>query len=169
MESNRYSIQWNNIDQSFMYGTIISQNDGIHFTNYQTPAGIPIHEWKMTTDFYSDKTTPDLPILRRGGRYTFSFHYKAIPETGIYFKITFYRRNETVTHEVIIQEKEVQLTVPDDCYSYKIEMMSASIQTLHFQSIEITGEELMDAHASANILNRYLLSEENEVHHERNH
>ncbi|WP_312040235.1 accessory Sec system protein Asp3, partial [Macrococcoides bohemicum] len=95
---NNYQIFWNHIDKStFMYGTVLRKNDTqVCFTNHQTPSGIPLHIWRAKTSFYNDRTTPSLPLLKRGQAYHIKFIYDVRPSSGIYFKIEFFRRNNEV-------------------------------------------------------------------------
>ncbi|UOB20344.1 accessory Sec system protein Asp3 [Macrococcus armenti] len=139
---NKYIIHWDNIVKStFLYGTLLQQDKRVTFENHQIPSGIVMHEWSMKSSFYNNRTKPGLPLLKRGTTYQMKFHYNAIPETSIYFKIECYKRNgeRIVTH--IIKEKQFEFEYPSAAYDYKIFMMSANVNTLTFDNIEITHDE----------------------------
>ncbi|ARQ07914.1 accessory Sec system protein Asp3 [Macrococcoides canis] len=142
MNSQNFIVKWKSLNHAFMYGSVIKKGSVVQFTNHQTPAGIVLNEWRMTADYYSEKTAPDLPFLKRNKRYTFYFNYEAVPKQSVYFKISFYRRNETLIETKVVQEREIQVEVPDDYYSYTIHMMSAAVQHMNFESIVITGAQI---------------------------
>lgn len=137
--NNQFTIRWNHTDKStFLYGTKLKfRPSETIFENVLMPSGIIIQEWKMLSTYDNDKTTPQLPILKKGTHYQFDFDYEATPEASIYFKIIFFRKNGTMIRHQIIKQKHVNITYPEDAYAYKIQMINAAATYLKFKKINI--------------------------------
>ncbi|MFC6118118.1 accessory Sec system protein Asp3 [Macrococcoides bohemicum] len=156
--NNIYNIYWNNIDKiTFLYGTKLKfVNRCVEFENFQIPAGITIHLWRMKTSFYNNRIHPSLPLLSRNEYYTVQFKYECKPENGIYFVIEFYKKNDEIIETLIVQDKEVDFVYPENADYYQIKMMSASVNQLKFDCITLTHQQLlMDMSNAIDIYNRW--------------
>lgn len=144
MQNHNYTIRWTQIiPNTFMYGSRLQfKSHETIFKNRLMPSGIVIHEWKMMTDYAEEKIIPSLPILKRGETYLFSFDYDVEPNTGIYFKIIFKRRNGTVADMRIIQQNEVAITYPYEAFSYELQMINAASTYVCFRKITIQRQSI---------------------------
>lgn len=135
-----YTITWQQVNQStFMYGTQLDfTEEGAIFENPLMPSGIVIHDWAMTKDYTSDKAVPTLPILKRESQYHIEFDYDVTPDTGIYFKLIFYRKNGTELDAKIIQTHTYDFTYPNAAYTYEVQMINSAAQHLTFRQFTIT-------------------------------
>ncbi|MGX0848310.1 accessory Sec system protein Asp3 [Staphylococcus auricularis] len=135
-----FTITWQQVNKStFMYGTQLDFTDaGTIFENPLMPSGIVIHDWAMTNDYTSDKSVPTLPILKRESTYHIEFDYDVTPDTGIYFKLVFYRKNGTELDAKIIQTHAYDFTYPKAAYTYEIQMINSAAQHLTFRQFTIT-------------------------------
>ncbi|MGV3043127.1 accessory Sec system protein Asp3 [Staphylococcus rostri] len=140
MLHNSHTIRWSQItSDTFMYGTHLHIDaHETYFENKLMPSGRIIHVWKMMTDYYSEKTLPQLPILKHGYTYRFTFDYDVEPEGHIYFKLIFKKRNGVEMAPVIIQSKVIDVTYPTEAFSYELQMINAAATSVRFRSIHIT-------------------------------
>ncbi|HAR6373294.1 TPA: accessory Sec system protein Asp3 [Staphylococcus pseudintermedius] len=143
-DKHPFNIRWTHVTKdTFMYGTKLKwSSTGVLFENALMPSGIVIHEWKMMTDFQTDVNVPDLPILKKNCTYHFYFDYDVQPENSIYFKVIFKRRNGTTCGFQIIKTHEADVTVPEDTFSYVIQMINAASIQLMFRQITIKEARL---------------------------
>lgn len=143
--NNNYNIYWNNIDNStFMYGSQLQmKHHHVSFTNFQIPAGIVLHTWRMKTSFYQQRMEPSLPLLARNETYTIHFNYQCEPVDGIYFIIEYYMKNDELIESVIVKESAHTFVYPANADYYQIKMMSASVNRLVFEKIVISHPTLI--------------------------
>ncbi|QUM67158.1 accessory Sec system protein Asp3 [Staphylococcus delphini] len=138
-EKHQFNIRWTQITpETFMYGSILRfKATETLFENELMPSGIVIHEWKMMTNFEDDKVMPTLPILQRNQTYRFHFDYHVQPVDSVYFKVIFKRRNGTVCDYQMIKGHDKDITVPDEMYSYVVQIINAASQHLTFRQLTI--------------------------------
>ncbi|PNZ30794.1 Accessory secretory protein Asp3 [Staphylococcus petrasii] len=148
---NDFKIEWRHINvNTFMYGTKLQfKEDETYFENPLMPSGTVIHDWHMVTDFNRDKVVPSLPVLKRGHHYVLTLNYEVEPPGSAYFKMTFYRKNDTELSYLIIKEDMSEFQFPAEAYAYKLELINAGLSVLHFQNIKIkelsvNNEEITD-------------------------
>ncbi|MFC6293631.1 accessory Sec system protein Asp3 [Macrococcus epidermidis] len=147
MTENKYVITWNQISgKTFMYGTEISFNDTVTFRNELMPSGTLIHEWVMRTNYQADRNIPSLPILKRKREYKIKFNIESTPENSVYFKILFYRRDESLIESIIFDTYDASFTFPEAAYFYKIALMSASVVSFEFVNIVISDKDYRRNH-----------------------
>lgn len=141
MQSKQSIIRWTEVtSDTFTYGSHLKiKDDETVFENPLMPSGEMIHCWKMMTYYPSDKTIPQLPILRQGKTYHFYFDYEVFPKGGVYFKIVFKRRNGTELDVVMVEGQHAKITYPLDAFSYEIQMMNAAATHVTFRSIKIAA------------------------------
>ncbi|QHW36138.1 accessory Sec system protein Asp3 [Staphylococcus ursi] len=146
-EGNNFNIRWTQItDSTFMYGTQFRFNHSdTVFHNALMPSGIVIHEWKMMTNFEKDKTIPTLPILKKGQLYHFYFDYDVVPENGIYFKIIFKRRDNTICDFQIVKGHEADVILPESAFNYEVQMINAASESVTFRQISISEGQARSA------------------------
>ncbi len=124
-----------------MYGTHLKiDQDATYFENALMPSGRVIHVWKMMTVYHTDKIIPQLPILKQGHTYRFTFDYDVVPEGHVYFKVIFKKRNGVVLDQAIIQQKEAEITYPEAAFSYELQMINAAATSICFRAIQITAQ-----------------------------
>lgn len=138
-------IPWTQVTaDTFMYGTCLEITEqATYFENALMPSGCVIHEWKMMTVYSTDKTFPQLPILKHGRTYRFTFDFDVEPAGGVYFKINFKKRNGVELEHVIVQSHEADVTFPDDAFSYDIQMINAAATSVCFRAIVIAEQQEM--------------------------
>lgn len=138
-EINEYNVYWKEInDTTFKYGSRIKFFPGeTHFSNELMPSGVVIHEWFMKTSYHDDRILPTLPILKRGETYQFDFVCIAVPESSVYFKITFFQRNGTFLKNIIVHGNNIEFKFPENAYSYKVQMMNAASRSIVFKKIRV--------------------------------
>ncbi|UEX90233.1 accessory Sec system protein Asp3 [Staphylococcus ratti] len=145
-----------------MYGTHLQFNsEDTVFNNSLMPSGIVIHEWKMMTDYVSDKTIPTLPILKRGQKYQFTFDYEVEPLGSIYFKLIFKRRNGTESGVQIIQQPDIEVTYPIDAFSYELQMINAAAKHVRFRTITI--QEKADTSSASDLYVSSMVNEDSAI------
>lgn len=156
-ERSNFNIRWTQITNStFMYGTQLRFNHSdTVFHNALMPSGIVIHQWKMMTNFEKDKTIPTLPILKKGQLYHFYFDYDVVPSHGIYFKIIFKRRDNTICDFQIIKGHEADVTLPESAFNYEVQMINAASESVTFRQISISEGQYQSAQTNLVISDIY--------------
>nr|WP_263314634.1 accessory Sec system protein Asp3 [Mammaliicoccus sp. Marseille-Q6498] len=152
--NNYFNIKWKHINSStFMYGTYLSfKEKGTYFENSLVPSGIVINEWNMMSYYPKDKSSPTLPILEKGEIYQFKFDYDVEPESSIYFKVIYYRKDGTELDYLIVRNKSCEVTYPEEAYSYKIQMINAAAERIIFREITILESNIInDSNLEMNI------------------
>lgn len=141
MANRTHTIKWKTIHQdTFMYGSKLTFHPCVtEFENPLMPSGLPIHEWRMLTDFSRDKDTPQLPILKRQHTYRFDFDFSVTPDQSVYFIFIFLSKNGEEIERHIVKENQTDITFPEGAYSYKIKLMNAGAERLLFREMTITA------------------------------
>ncbi|PCF64363.1 accessory Sec system protein Asp3 [Staphylococcus intermedius] len=140
MANRTHTIKWKTIHQdTFMYGSKVTFHPCVtEFENPLMPSGLPIHKWRMLTNFSRDKDTPQLPILKRQHTYRFDFDYSVTPEQSVYFIFICLGKNGEEMERHIVKEKQVDIIFPEGAYSYEIKLMNAGAERLLFREMTIT-------------------------------
>lgn len=143
MQKNSHVVPWTQVTpDTFMYGSHLEITKQMtYFENALMPSGCVIHEWKMMTVYSTDKAIPQLPILKHGHTYRFTFDFDVEPVGGVYFKINFKKRNGVALEHIIIQSQEMEVTYPNEAFSYEIQMLNAAATSVRFRAIHITDQQ----------------------------
>ncbi len=139
MIDNKYIVNWDSIDKNtFMYGSCIEFDKGVMFENLLMPSGTVIHEWFMTSQYFSTRLVPSLPILKRGYHYKLEIKVESTPKNSVYLKIKFYRRDKSIIDSMTVTTDDFSFIYPEDAYEYSIELLSASVERFYFEYMTIT-------------------------------
>jgi accessory Sec system protein Asp3 len=129
-----YLIKWQlGTNHTYNSGSVISF-DGtklVEFSNVMMPPGKIIHQWLSQTvpaDNYH------LPILVQGLQYKLKMFGEFKPEKSILVSVIFYGLFNNLIDEVILDDDGL-FQIPDDMYSYTIQILSVNNQYLKFESL----------------------------------
>lgn len=145
-KNNHFKIYWTQINHTtFMHGSQIQFNaHTTEFCNPMVPSGVLIHEWLMKADYFKDRIIPALPILKSNTVYQLQLNYDVTPKHSVYFKMIFYRKNETILDTMIIRDDVVSFTFPEDAHTYKIQLMNAGLEKINFHHMIIKEKETVE-------------------------
>lgn len=144
-KNNAFKIYWTQVNHTtFMYGSEVQFNSHTtQFINPMMPSGIIIHEWLMKANYFKDRIIPALPILRHNAIYELQMNYNVTPQNSVYFKIIFYRKNETILDTIIIKSKHIEFTFPEEAHTYKIQLMNSGLEQIIFYNMTIKEKEII--------------------------
>lgn len=134
---------------SYLFASSISYHSPsyISFENKLMPSGQIIHEWSSAWNYQGYRVQPALPLLKRGHRYRLSREMNSYPEASVFLKIIFYDRYDQEVGDLIEREESLDFLYPLDAYSYKVQLLSAGVESLefHYLSLAEITEELHDS------------------------
>ncbi|MGK0553625.1 accessory Sec system protein Asp3 [Macrococcus capreoli] len=135
---NNFNIYWQSINAAtYMYGARIYFDEAAHYHNPLVPAGTIIHAWYMTSNYDRDRVIPTLPMLMQNVTYILTVDMTCIPAQSAYFKLIIYATDHTVIETHFIETDTFEFTYPDGAYSYTLQLMSASAETITFRKVNI--------------------------------
>ena len=126
-------------ENSFLYGSVVIYNsrDHVYFENSMVNSGTMIHEWTSSFNFQGNRLTPTLPLLKKGHRYRLVSQMTVQPQNGLYFRLIFMDRYNKQVDQVIEKDFDFTFTYPEEAYHYKVQLLSAGLQSVDFHSFSI--------------------------------
>ena len=128
-----------------MYGsTVVKRKDGsVQFYNPLVPSGTDIKSWVAIKNYQSDRTQPDLPLLKKGHSYDLTANLEAVPTGSVFLKVSFLDRYDNEIKQLIEKSTQMTFVYPHEAYTYSISLLSAGVKELDFYSLKLeeTGEE----------------------------
>ena len=108
--NKKSEILWGLNLRTYMYGsTVVKRQDGsVQFYNPLVPSGTDIKSWVAIQNYQSDRTQPDLPLLKKGHSYDLTANLEAIPTGSVFLKVSFLDRYDNEIKQLI--EKSTQMT-----------------------------------------------------------
>lgn len=126
-------------ENSFLYGSVVIYYSRYHvyFENSMVNSGTMIHEWTSSFNFQGNRLTPTLPLLKKGHRYRLVSQMTVQPQNGLYFRLIFMDRYDKQVDQVIEKDFDFTFTYPEEAYHYKVQLLSAGLQSVDFHSFSI--------------------------------
>lgn len=145
-EDKTNRIYWGNLSTtSYFFGTTVKklQHHSVLFENVMIPSSQVIKEWSSNYNFQGSRRSPELPLLKRNQLYTLVSQVTVIPEKTIFFEIIFKNRYGEKIGNAISKDGNLDFMYPNDAYSYTVRLMSAGLEELRFDFLEIIKKESM--------------------------
>lgn len=145
-ENKTDKIYWGSLSTTnYFFGSIVKKNEdqSVLFENVMIPSSQNIKEWSSSYNFQGSRRTPELPLLKKNESYTLTISGAVIPEKTIFFEVLFKNRYGEVVGNKITKENRMDFTYPEDAYFYTIRLMSAGLEELRFDFMEISSKESM--------------------------
>lgn len=143
--NKKSEILWGLNLRTYMYGsTVVKLQDGsVQFYNPLVPSGTDIKSWVAIQNYQSDRTQPDLPLLKKGHSYDLTANLEAIPTGSVFLKVSFLDRYDNEIKQLIEKSTQMTFVYPHEAYTYSISLLSAGVKELDFYSLKLeeTGEE----------------------------
>lgn len=131
-----FKIKWgNSLNKFYLYGSKIikESSNSIYFENSLLPPGTAILEWDS-----SKNNMQQLPLLKRGMRYSIIPKLKVDPQNSIFIKVNFYNRIGDLVGTENFDLPFGDFIYPFDAYYYTIGLVNTSLKDLYFEYIIIT-------------------------------
>ncbi len=135
-----YYVPWKNQGAGiYLYGTKlkIDKNGTVLLENPLVPAGTCLMQWESHVNYQDARKEPSLPVLETGREYVFRTIVEANPADGILFRLDFYDRQQELISNTIIRQGDECLILPEDTYSYTLQMIQTGADSVSFHHIEI--------------------------------
>ena len=135
----RQGIEWGEVGVTFMYGTQVFYHSKNHVSLYNplVTSGEILKRWFSSLNYQGARTQVSLPLLKRGQDYQMCMNFDCQPEQGLYIKIRFFDRYETVIEEKVEKVKQFMFTYPKEAYTYEVSLLSAGFESLDFYDFYI--------------------------------
>ena len=133
-------IYWDNhAANTYLYGSnvVFHNEDEVFYDNELMPAGDVIRTWYSNVNYQALRLSAQCPMLIEKREYRLRQNITTIPEETTFIRINFFNRYNEVIDSQIIREKEGTFIVPNEMYSYTIELLNAGCQNFTFNSLEI--------------------------------
>ncbi|WP_415669555.1 accessory Sec system protein Asp3, partial [Streptococcus sanguinis] len=88
-------------------------------------------------NYQRDRQVPALPLLKKGARYCLSRDMTTYPESSVFLKIIFFDRYEKEISNQVERSESMIFTYPNEAYSYKVQLLSAGVESLEFHCLDI--------------------------------
>lgn len=123
----------------FLSGSTIQilPNHRVVFKNERMAPSCVIHEWRSNYNFQGSRRAAVLPNLSVGKTYTFQLNASVLPEKTLHIKVNFFNQFNEVIDYVISTHDRFSVTVPENTYTYGIQLINAGCHTVDFSSITI--------------------------------
>ena len=132
-------------DFTYLYGsTLISYApDHVFFENKLMASGQTIHEWSSAWNYQRDRQIPALPLLKKGQTYRLARRMDCFPASSVFLKLIFFNSYGEEVGQLVGREESLVFTYPPEAYSYKVQLLSAGVESFdfHFLTIEAVQEE----------------------------
>ena len=124
---------------TFLYGSIVlyHSRDHVYLENTMVNSGTMIHEWTSSFNFQGNRLTPTLPLLKKEQSYRLTSQMTVQPQNGLYFRLIFMDRYDKQVDQVIEKDFDFTFTYPEEAYHYKVQLLSAGLQSVDFHSFSI--------------------------------
>lgn len=143
--NKKSEILWGLNLRTYMYGsTVVKRQDGsVQFYNPLVSSGTDIKSWVAIQNYQSDRTQPDLPLLKKGHSYDLTANLEAVPTGSVFLKVSFLDRYDNEIKQLIEKSTQMTFVYPHEAYTYSISLLSAGVKELDFYSLKLeeTGEE----------------------------
>ena len=135
----RQGIEWGEVGGTFMYGTRVIYHSNQHVSLYNPllTSGEILRSWSSSLNYQEARSQVSLPLLKRGHDYQMCMNFDCQPEQGLYIKIRFFDRYETVIEEKVEKVKQFMFTYPQEAYTYEVSLLSAGFESLDFYDFYI--------------------------------
>ncbi|KEQ35075.1 accessory Sec system protein Asp3 [Streptococcus mitis] len=135
----RQGIEWGEVGGTFMYGTRVTYHSYQHVSLYNPllTSGEILRSWFSSLNYQGARTQVSLPLLKREQDYQMCMNFDCQPEQGLYIKIRFFDRYETVIEEKVEKVKQFMFTYPQEAYTYEVSLLSAGFESLDFYDFYI--------------------------------
>lgn len=134
------TIRWDNVSgNSYLYGSSIQvRANRTIFKNPRMASGTVIQSWHSKVNFQGSRTTAQLPLLIPGTSYRLVPHVETIPEKRIYYRISFFNRQEEEITFFVNKTGDVEdFVCPEGTYTYKVQLISAGCREVDFESLKL--------------------------------
>ena len=145
--SMKYEIKWDKrINNYFIHGSKLSffkEDDEVHFENPYISPGSVIVQWQSEATYQGQRTTLQLPLLKRGETYHIEPDVLVHPEDSVALKFNLFDQAQNQIGGQILTLKGGDVTYLKEAYSYTIELISTGVEALCFKSIllyQVEGE-----------------------------
>ena len=143
--NKKSEILWGLNLRTYMYGsTVVKRQDGyVQYYNPLVPSGSDLKSWVAIQNYQSDRTQPDLPLLKKGHSYDLTANLEAVPTGSVFLKVSFLDRYDNEIKQLIEKSTQMTFVYPHEAYTYSISLLSAGVKELDFYSLKLeeTGEE----------------------------
>ena len=143
--NKKSEILWGLNLRTYMYGsTVVKRQDGsVQFYNPLVRSGTDSKSWVAIQNYQSDRTQPDLPLLKKGHSYDLTANLEAVPTGSVFLKVSFLDRYDNEIKQLIEKSTQMTFVYPHEAYTYSISLLSAGVKELDFYSLKLeeTGEE----------------------------
>lgn len=137
-----YEIKWDKrINNYFIHGSKLSffkEDDEVHFENPSISPGAVIVQWKSEPSYQGERTSLQLPLLKRGERYEIKPDVIAYPEESVALKFNSFDRSQQPLDTQILSLEGGEVTYLEEAYSYTIELISTGVEALCFKVITLS-------------------------------
>ncbi|WP_303974335.1 accessory Sec system protein Asp3 [Streptococcus merionis] len=145
-----HSITWDTVSgTSYLYGSAIQvSSEGVRFKNPRMASGTVIQSWQSKINYQGSRTTVQLPLLIPGVTYRLESQVQTVPEQRIYYRISFYNRQDEEIHFVVHKTAVGEFVCPKETYTYQIQLISAGCQEVLFKSLNLYQMDRLTAGTS---------------------
>lgn len=139
-------IKWRNQSRhSYLFGTsLLFQNQRVFFDNNLMPPGTVINEWFSQLNYQANRANPELPLLKRGKRYSIELRAQSVPVNRLYMNVSFKNRFGSEVDSIVLKNGEGEFIFPELAYSYSIQLMSGGCHSFDFDYFIINSSESFD-------------------------
>ncbi|KXT79301.1 Accessory secretory protein Asp3 [Streptococcus sp. DD11] len=130
-------------DFTYLYGSTLIYHSPSHifFENKLMASGQTIHEWSSGWHYQRDRLQPSLPLLKRGARYRLTRDMDLYPDFSVFLKVIFFDRYNEELGNQVERSESLTFTYPQDAYSYKVQLLSAGVESFEFYALKIDQVE----------------------------
>lgn len=145
MTGESWKIYWREYSAStYLYGTelIFHAKDDVEFNNRLMPPGTIMKEWFSKTNYQSTNIEPTLPIIDGESTYRIHVHMDCPKGEECLVRLLFFDRYEEEAGCIFIRDEVETFRCPLKTYSYRMQLISGGVTSVHFHSVVI--EEVPD-------------------------
>ncbi|MCC9736717.1 accessory Sec system protein Asp3, partial [Streptococcus agalactiae] len=138
-------IYWDDFSRfSYNFGTKLQfLGKSVCFENPLAPSSTNLYTWSSQTNYQSKRISPNLPLLRKGTRYSLSLNAELDLVSSLFVRIEFYNRfNESVGFE-LLKKDSIIFIYPKEAYTYTISLINAGCSDFTFHYLKL--EEVTDS------------------------
>lgn len=137
------NIYWSN-SAVFLAGSRIniSQKRKVDWSNALMTSGRPLIVWQSSYNYQSNRSVPQLPILKNGTRYRIHAHMTSQPLSSYLIRLTFFDLQGTEIKRVEFRSHERTFVYPEEAVTYQIEIINSGMTALKFDRLEICEDNV---------------------------
>lgn len=135
-----HTIYWDSVSgASYLYGSQISflSNKRIFFKNPRMASGTVLQEWHSKVNYQASRTTAQLPLLFPNKTYKVVAQVATVPENRLYYRISFFNRQEEEIEFVVHKTGEGEFICPEGTFYYNIQLISAGCEKVSFDCLRL--------------------------------